>query len=686
MIPALHALATVLAFANPTIDSVERDAKEVLADERYDFCDADSGYLLWSDDRDWCELVGPRNERCPGFYELCDDKWQGGDTPVAAEPGDNTRTPPKKKGKGVFNKGAGGDDPKKDPTTVRVNPGLSSFSQMLMWALAIGGLLMLIWSIVRNRGTGRDEEEEVHVDQSPLDPELPPGDAARRIIETDVTRLLERARQNAGRGEYRLAVNDLYAALLRRLDGDGLIEIHRARTNGDYVRDLRDKPQLRGEVRSVLRDVEHVQFGDTEPSEPVYRRILDKVKPLVTRQLGGLILAFLMGATLGGCDYGDDEHEGLAGLDTSPTGIRAFIQILRRQDVDAHHRTRTLEQLRKKEEGAMFLFGDVAPSDEEWDELLAWTKEGGTLIIATGRDDLPARLGIDVVLGEVDSESDTYLEFVDGYEYRYEGLTLRTPRYGRLEANPNNYRISQMIVRPLQSQGEDVMEDEFGEYYAAPSELYAARVSQGLGEVIVFADPMLFENASMAVEDNAYFATDLLTDFGGEIEIIDEWTGTGAQNPLQSIENSAMTPVILQLLAFMALLYLWRGIAFGRLRDPATRGRRAFVDHVHALALQYAKARASRHVLGMYTTWVLERLRDRVAPGTQRSLHGLAQAVAARTGRPEAEVMRLLVEAHSLRESSSHASGVYTARKHDLELMRELTRLLSASKRSRKKK
>jgi hypothetical protein len=199
----------------------------------------------------------------------------------------------------------------------------------------------------------------------------------------------------------------------------------------------------------------------------------------------------------------------------------------------------------------------------------------------------------------------------------------------------------------------------------------------------VFADEMLFSNAAMAVDDDARFVVDLLSEYDRDIEVIDEWTGTGSQSPIESITNSHLTPVILQLLAFMGLLYLWRGIPFARLKDPPARGRRAFVDHVHALALQYAKARASRHVLSAYAGWVLERLRDRVAPGNERTLHGLAQAVAARTGRDEASVMRLLVEAHTMRESASHASGVYTARRRDLEVMRELSALLAESKRSR---
>ena len=69
------------------------------------------------------------------------------------------------------------------------------------------------------------------------------------------------ANSAAAHGDFARAVDDTYAALLRRLDGDGLIEIHPSRTNGDYVRRLGDRPELRAAVREIVREVEGVQFG-----------------------------------------------------------------------------------------------------------------------------------------------------------------------------------------------------------------------------------------------------------------------------------------------------------------------------------------------------------------------------------------------------------------------------------------
>lgn len=684
MNPAL--LASLLAFSSPEAGTVEDDVQEILEDDRYAFCQEDRSFVPLGEEYAWCPLVGRDNPRCPGFGDHCAAETSGGGSYAGGSDGTPTSVRQRHDRRGVFKDGAGGTDPDPSPQ-LQVTPGLSAFSQMLLWGICIGAGLLLLWTIARGRGLDEEEASTVETGGG-VAPDLDHADVQRRQIETDVARLLERARRAASEGEYRRAVDDVYAALLRRLDGDGLIEIHHARTNGDYLRALRQHPQLRQEVRQILREVERVQFGDTEPDEPLFRRVLEQVKPLVSRQLGALLLAFGLGLGLAACNLEGDEHEGLAGLSTDPLGGRAVVQLLRRHGMTVDHRTRTIEQLRASE-SVVLMLGDVSPTPEEWDILLDWTREGGILVLATGNEDLPPELGVQVVDGWQFSDDRPELAFVGGYQYAYDGYALRTPRFGHLERTGAAAVVVDMIVRPSDEAPPDFdpYDDEmYADQIEPVGDVYATRVDVGEGHVLVFADEMLFSNAAMAVDDDARFVVDLMSEYGRDIEVIDEWTGTGAQSPLASIANSHLTPVILQLLAFMTLLYLWRGVAFARLKDPPTRGRRAFVDHVHALALQYAKARASRHVLSAYAGWVLERLRHRVAPGSDRTLHGLAQAVAARTGRDESAVMRLLIEAHTMREGAAHASGVYTARRRDLEVMRELSSLLTESKRTREKK
>ncbi len=194
----------------------------------------------------------------------------------------------------------------------------------------------------------------------------------------------------------------------------------------------------------------------------------------------------------------------------------------------------------------------------------------------------------------------------------------------------------------------------------------------------MFAEPDLFSNAALSVADNGAFLVNLLVnDEIDDLELVTSMTGSGPDNPFESVANSRLGPLFIQLLVFLALLYAAIGIPFARLRDPQRRGRRSFVEHVETLGQRYAKARAARYAAGLYSGWALDRLRERV-PGTSHSLHGLAQAIAARTGRDEAAVMRLLVEAHSLRENPGDGRSQGRAI-GDLRIISELHDLLSRS-------
>src|SRR5262249_9208480 len=100
----------------------------------------------------------------------------------------------------------------------------------------------------------------------------------------------------------------------------------------------------------------------------------------------------------------------------------------------------------------------------------------------------------------------------------------------------------------------------------------------------------------------------------------------------------------------------------------------------------YAKARASRHVLGLYASWAIERLRERSRGRAARGLVRLAEAVAARTGRSEAQVMTVLVEAQSAGEAAAPSSfrspasaEPREASARDFEVLRELLEFLAVT-------
>jgi hypothetical protein len=102
---------------------------------------------------------------------------------------------------------------------------------------------------------------------------------------------------------------------------------------------------------------------------------------------------------------------------------------------------------------------------------------------------------------------------------------------------------------------------------------------------------------------------------------------------------------LLQLGLCTLLFFIYRGAHFGRPRPEPPARRRAFADHVRALGLVYARARAGRVALEHYGVWATERLSERLRLGGAARLSAIAEGIAARTGRPVGEVMRLLVEA-----------------------------------------
>lgn len=174
------------------------------------------------------------------------------------------------------------------------------------------------------------------------------------------------------------------------------------------------------------------------------------------------------------------------------------------------------------------------------------------------------------------------------------------------------------------------------------------------------------------VGDNPVYVLRLFEELDdrGTVRVVDTWTAYGADTPLEALGNTAITPIVVQLLVLLALLYLWRGIAFGRLRDPKPPSRRAFADHVRALGNQYAKLRASDYVLAAYGSWCIERLRSRVPGGNAMELAELARELAARTGADAQSILHVLSTA-----GSPEAVGRLPKRAQ-LQLRRELGRLL----------
>ncbi len=536
--------------------------------------------------------------------------------------------------------------PKPEPEPLTVPGWLIGLAKALFYLLIAAFVLGLGYIIVKNVLKGRDAE----ADEDEGDDPAPTEELAatpRGPIETDVDRLLKRSQAAAARGDFKQAIEDAYAALLRRLEGDGVIALHPSRTNGDYVRQMRDRAELRQAVRGIATDVESVQFGSAPASPTLFESVYRRVLPLVGR--AAVLLAVCLGL---GAQTSCAEQRALAvGAapqgSSAPLGRQAVFALLQRHDHEVTvHRD---AELTLEEPRTIVLLPDAPVDERTLRKLVRWVdRKGGHLIVAGHREELeeelPVRFG--------DRGAEAPVRPAAGAPTRLSGHELGVPRFGRLLPDLEKDPGLRVLLERTESSG---------------AEAYAVvRAYPSGGQIVLFADDALFKNIALPVKDNAVFLAALFQELDHTpVEFWDGFTSAGsdaesqrgAASPLDSIEQSRLGPVMLHLLALVILYLLYKGTRFGTPRDPRTVSRRSFADHARALGLTYARGKASHHALGLYAVWAIERLRERFGRSRERGLIPLAEAIGERVGRPPGQVMQVLVEATSARDEVAPPSS-----------------------------
>jgi hypothetical protein len=658
--------SAVVALSGVASAQSQSDVREVLEDKAYSFCH-DPEYPLSSAERRYCPFVGKSSSVCKKLPDACENenypklsylprgdgqgkKYTDYGEPTGDGSGDGSS------GNGSGNGSGSGDrsgkpdkaqkPPKPPPEPVKIEiPGwLAAIAKVLFYLLAFAFVAVIVYLIVKNllKGRDKDEAEDQPTDVPPDAPATPA--APRGPIETDVDRLLNLARAAAARGDFKEAIEAAYAALLRRLEGDGLIDMHPSRTNGDYVRQIRDKQDLRQAVRSIATDVERMQFGDDPPNPTLFESVYRRVLPLVGR--ASVVLAILLGAgsQLSCAEPAPVAGDGrsIASLGSSrtggvaPFGTRAVAELLEKKDKKVRYdRDAELELEGRR---TIVLLPDATVDDKTWKKLITWVrKQGGHLVVAGYRDELEQELDVSerasIFSGDVGPATEA--------PYALMNMKLGLPPFGSIEVKKWG-GMRKLLERT----------DEKGRSYEA--EVYAAyKEYESGGRIVLFADDALFKNIALAAKDNASYIVQLFAWLGHEdVELWDGYTragsagaGKGAGSPLEAMKESKLGPVMLHLLALVLLYLFYRGWRFGTPRDPKAESRRAFADHARALGMTYARARASRHALGLYAAWAMERLRDRFGRANRRGVIPLAEAVAERSGRPVGQVVQILTEA-----------------------------------------
>lgn len=572
------------------------------------FCH-DPSYKLRYSDRWLCSLSEAEQQRCPAFKKLCATKPPPEPAPQRSSSGSSGPTP------------------------------LGFVAEVLFWIL-IGALVVAMVVALRRMLVSRRETAEAVPERTSLQPVQAPAPAPVSG-DTDVTRLLDKARRAAERGELDVAIDAAHAAAVQGLSAAGRVEVDRDRTNGDYVRQLRSDPPLQQEFRAIVGKVEVAQFGGVAPTRGSFDQVLDQVLSLL-RRLAVLSLLLLASSALLGC--GPSRAGSQEDPELGPGGLHTLRRVLGDQGAKVRKRVAPLGRL--AEDVGMVVVLDTALEDEQRDHLLRWVHGGGAAAVI-------------------------------GREHELEGVaqlrTLHAPcgrtaeRGPKLEAAPLKLAVMGESSLVINADADSVVVHRVDAVCGGHPYIVTAYV--GDGTITFLPESELVSNASLSVADNAQLVAELLSVPGTTIELVGPWTGDGSESPIQSIKSAGLLPVMLQLLALVGLLALRQGVSFGARRDVLRRVRRAFADHVRAVAATYARARAGRLVSANYGLLLIDQLRERLCPGQKPTLFQLAGAIARRVGRPETEIVELLVEAKSTFDEQHEGDGV------NHKIIRELEQL-----------
>jgi hypothetical protein len=628
-----------------TLPEPAQAVREVLASPHFQFCHEPS-YPLTPAEKAWCDLgAGENPQACTKLREACKNDALAKQIEL------------------------------REPVSFHL-PELGLPVRLLLWILLGLGVAMLVLALVRHFLDHKAKDDVVKT-EAPDSAEEELAAALARQVETDVQRLLERARAESMAGDFRAAIGSAYAALLRRLEGAGLVHVEPDQTNGDYVRRVKSqRPAIARQIAEVVDAVESAQFGDQTVTREGFDGVWIRVTGLLVERVGVVVVlaGLLMLGTACGPPRADWEY--------SPSGRAGVIEYLGKRGFKVHERLLSVAKINDKKldddkagdnksgdsksgdnkcnEGKveqLVLLPDANLGDEEWKAVKDWIlADNHSLVIAGGRQELPDWIGERIV--EKRAVHPEPIALGDAETKRWGVLRVRVPEANYLEGKPGSRTLLTRKQSPYAAErwlgrGDSNNEDDES------------------SRVLVLADDFLFRNASLLVADNAALLDDLLRDNGTHVELAGDLTGLVASSPVESVRRGRLGPALLQLTAFLLVFFVCKGARFGRATYSQRTHRREFAEHVRALGLHYARARGERLALGFIGAYASERLRERCGLRVDRSLSGLAEAVATRTGRPVGEVMRMLLEA---RDAGKGVPAEKDAR--DLETVSELCKLL----------
>lgn len=150
--------------------------------------------------------------------------------------------------------------PKTKPLTPSNSPFISGLAQVLVVAVALGGIAFLVWKLgpryLRNRRSRKKQKRPARIVLGErLEPDQTAGD------------LLAQAESLARNGDLRGAIRKAYIALLCELGDRKIVSLAQHKTNRDYLNSVRERVHLYSSMRQLTNSFELHWYGFQPPAE-----------------------------------------------------------------------------------------------------------------------------------------------------------------------------------------------------------------------------------------------------------------------------------------------------------------------------------------------------------------------------------------------------------------------------------
>ena len=588
--PVTMSSAAASSTAPQPVEAPEVALARILADSRYAFCHDEKRPVKESPA--YCEYAREHVAACPAYAAAC--------AKATPRPGSPSGVPE--------------DD--HDGFRLTLAPAIAGVAQIAFWALLFVAVGYWLFMVARHLYEGRGAEEPEERPAAPL-PVPMPDEAPRsgRVVDRDALLLLSRSRKALADGDLRGAARFAHAALVRALEAKGHLHVERSSTNGDYERALRHLPDLCGTFRKVALEVERSEFGEAPPAPERLQQILSWVEPVVR---GVVAVALFVGAlSLSACGG----SSGWERPEDGPGGDSVLRALLESRGARVTRRSRPVAELSDEATDTVVVLPSAPLSPGDWKELSEWVLGGGFLVVVGRPLNLPDDLGVKKWASARCAEAASAAPLGDGFE------------------------ASKVVFRDVPL----APEPEWRSLVTCGGGAVVATREHDDGNLLHVADARFLTNASLAARDHARVVLEFLGT-PNSISLIDQRIEAGTDSPYRAMARSGLLPALIQGLVLMLLVALARGASFGMRRELVLPPRRAFAEHVQAVGRLYARAGASRHALGAYAAWALERLNARVGRAGANRVLDNAAIIAQTTGRAEHAVTRILADATDARE------------------------------------